>query len=90
MAGMLLVLIGSLLPTILDSLPVSSSFLYVTPLKMGPRVCTEMLETNYQSMQQNIPGEWIPQPDANSVEEVLWRFHIEGLHLKYWWVQIRH
>jgi hypothetical protein len=35
-----------------------------------PTGSTEMLETNYHSMQQNIPAEWRPQPDATSVEKL--------------------
>jgi hypothetical protein len=32
-------------------------------------------------MQRNIPEDRRPQPHAASVEEPLWQFHIEGLHV---------
>jgi hypothetical protein len=32
-------------------------------------------------MQRNIPKERRPQPHAASVEDLLWQFHIEGLHV---------
>jgi hypothetical protein len=45
--------------------------------------CSEMLETNYQSIQRNIPDNRRPPPDAASIEERLLRLNFDSLHLTY-------
>ena len=64
----------------LAELSVTSSSLYATLQDDTYR----LLESKYQSMFRNIPEQRRTQPYAASVEENLWRFNIEGLHVKYW------
>jgi hypothetical protein len=47
---------------------------------MGPIGCPEIFDTNYQTMQQNIPEERRNKPEVISLEE---RINLNRVHLMY-------